>query len=272
MDWLFWGQRDAWPSDSSEYVFLGRAFEELGRARFRSGWTGTEGMQAARPHARGQAGDKQLLRKFSVGSSPTAAAALLKRHRSIEIDEPAARRRALLTRGDIARHCETGTLVSAWRAQEGGPFVPIPRAAWSTEKLLPRFKHCMMHPDRPFGDGFAGDGYGWIFVERTGFERLIAGCSPQKTAPPVELSIQASPADQSPGTDTTKRGKKRGPVPLTDLDQPLIDEMRNLRQSKTARSDSAAAGMVVHKATGTGTDESKVRRLTRIYSAQFPDG
>jgi hypothetical protein len=40
--WNFWEGSDDWPVDTKEYVFLGRAISEIGRAIFGSNWTSWE--------------------------------------------------------------------------------------------------------------------------------------------------------------------------------------------------------------------------------------
>jgi len=56
-----------------------------------------------------------------------------------------------------------------------------------------------------------------------------------------------------------------GPVPLADQDKPLMAVMHKLMKSGDARSVSAAAKMVVAQAAGTGTKESKAKRLERRF-------
>ena len=66
-----------------------------------------------------------------------------------------------------------------------------------------------------------------------------------------------------------KQPRRRGAVSYARQDAPLIAEMHKLIDSYEAPSVIAAAGMVVKNAIGSGTDESKVRRLTKGYSANY---
>jgi hypothetical protein len=69
-----------------------------------------------------------------------------------------------------------------------------------------------------------------------------------------------------------ERGERyrAGAKSFEELDQPLIDEMHKLITNKHAHSITAAAGMVRDKAKGTGTPESKVKRLERRYKKKYP--
>src|SRR5262245_36104182 len=42
MDRAFWSAPHRWPPDTSEHVFLARAYDQIGRARFPDDWTGEE--------------------------------------------------------------------------------------------------------------------------------------------------------------------------------------------------------------------------------------
>jgi hypothetical protein len=73
---------------------------------------------------------------------------------------------------------------------------------------------------------------------------------------------------KSTGRESQRRS---GPPSLKHQDDALIDEMHGLLISGGANTLTAAADMVVGRAAGHGTDESKCRRLRRRYSERFPD-
>lgn len=71
--------------------------------------------------------------------------------------------------------------------------------------------------------------------------------------------------------DSTRagRGREKGAGSYDILDIPLLNEMRDLRVSGKALSDQKAAEHVVEHATGGGSYQSKIRRLTSKYKLRF---
>jgi hypothetical protein len=79
---------------------------------------------------------------------------------------------------------------------------------------------------------------------------------------PLEMALK--------GTARPKRkGRPRGSGSLASEDEPLLHLMRQLLESREARSIHEAASKVAAEAAGGGTPESKTKRLTERYSEKF---
>jgi hypothetical protein len=72
------------------------------------------------------------------------------------------------------------------------------------------------------------------------------------------------------GTTAKRGGRKLGSGSWKKADEPLIEEMRKLIQSGSAKSAEDAAGKCAERAMGSGTPESKSTRLAKLYRKQFP--
>jgi hypothetical protein len=82
----------------------------------------------------------------------------------------------------IVSLCESGELTSAIRHTAGGEMGTVPRAWWNTESWHNRFTMCQLNPKEPFGIGFAGDNYCWIFLTRESLDKYLQKASPPATA------------------------------------------------------------------------------------------
>lgn len=102
-----------------------------------------------------------------------------------------------------------------------------------------------------FGPGKASD----VEFLRSDVDRHYPARSPQ-------TPVRASSANRG-------RKKRAGCYDLPDA--PLLEAMRQLRESGEALSDHKAAQQVVEGAIGGGTEGSKIKRLTTKYKQQFPD-
>lgn len=67
-----------------------------------------------------------------------------------------------------------------------------------------------------------------------------------------------------------RTGRPKGVGSLERADEPLVAEMKSLLCATEARSPMQAAGMVLPRAAGEGTPESKIRRLVRRYYDRWP--
>jgi hypothetical protein len=190
-DTLFWAQAGSWPRDPPGYLFLARAFNSVGRSLFCNVWSGDE---ACAPYTDlGRADRTALERKLAdhANRERKIASILARRDRL-----PSERARASKVRNAIATWAEAGQLPTVVRPQEGGLPLPIPSHAWSTENLEPRFRRCMLSLAKPFSDGFAGNSFGWIFVERASLDRLLGSTSIETPFATV-ASVQPSPTSGS---------------------------------------------------------------------------
>jgi hypothetical protein len=115
---VIWLPEYKWPElDPSGFVFLGRAFDEIGAAMFPADWTGREWR--------------------SVGGA-----------------EPSHTKRALAVRDEITRRAEAGELATALKASNGS-MVDAPRRLWNRGNLDEPFAlGTMTLPGHPLaGDG-----------------------------------------------------------------------------------------------------------------------
>jgi hypothetical protein len=195
----FWAKRSAWPHDPAGYVFLARALDEIGRAKFGNEWTGKESItesvsllplipELARPYEKEQAHkalvtkrpefQRQPVRygrygpaKIMFTSEEWAAARATVQHEH-DTRLPALQRLAAVQK-EIVKRCEAGELVSAIRPVAGGAMREVPRDWWNTEKWHSRFVMCQLNPRKPFELGIAGDNYCWIFVTRQSLDAYL---------------------------------------------------------------------------------------------------
>ena len=90
--------------------------------------------------------------------------------------------------------------------------------------------------------------------------------------PPAEEPFGADLGDvEKPGPTerTSRRGRPPGSGSFEAADAPLIEEMHAAILGDSTLSISAAASLVVGRAKGGGTPQSKVRRLTERYAEKF---
>jgi hypothetical protein len=155
----------------------------------------------------------------------------------------------------------------------------VPRSHWNGANPTDRFFCCQMNPYEPFERGCAGKDFGWIFITRESLDGFLAGQpltikqrASSVVVPMGPVSVQSGPSgrlDEQRAAPAPKR-RRRTTTSLADQDIPLIAEMHKLMQQGVATSVIAAAGMIVHKADGFGTDDSKVDRLRRRYGVAYP--
>ena len=200
----FWKAPHSWPRDSRSHVFLARAINLIGTAKFREAWTGSEGtteLYQALPVAPMAAGGSEyfahnlLMRhrpdfnrmplnwhRTPFGTIPPtvqftaeewAAAHELVAQNHAQHGPALARFSAVVSQ--IASLAEEGRLHTAWRTKQGGEYREIPQEHWNTERFAQRFDFCQIQPFKPFELGSAGDLYCLIFVTRDSLESVIAG-------------------------------------------------------------------------------------------------
>jgi hypothetical protein len=182
----FWQDQTAWPRDTQERVFLGRAVNQLGRALFGEEWTGEEpGIKtfsyfkivtdsratnnfiarylpqfrrreyhgSMAPPPTGYDGHSPKF-KFSEGELQEMELFIERHNETV----PPAKERFKKVQDTIADGAVSGKLGTSFRAVAGGDFSPIPVSWWNTERLGQRFASCLINPNDPFG---AGGGLGF---------------------------------------------------------------------------------------------------------------
>jgi hypothetical protein len=136
----FWADRPNWAVDSEDYVFLARAFEEVGKAMFGRAWTGDECSSTS---------DRKL--------------------KPLHLARLAAVQDAIATAG------RSGELKFGHRPREGGDVKEAPASWWATEAqhYRRRFYACQINADDPFGHGDASNRYSWIYVTRQSLDKFL---------------------------------------------------------------------------------------------------
>jgi hypothetical protein len=142
---------------------------QIGRTRFGNAWTGKEG-SLSNP-------SDNAFRKY------VATVEARTRVEVLPDDWPAMKKEQekllpQIERRDeiqelIARECEAGHLITAWRADGGGPLQTIPTEHWGLDSLLYRFFYCRMSPTAPFANEINPSGGGYIFVEYGSLFQLL---------------------------------------------------------------------------------------------------
>ena len=148
----FWARPHLWPRDPFGYVFLARAVQAIGKACFCDEWTGEEVTTAF------------------VKLPPGPATQEAQRQREAQ---PAIIQRLRTAQQEIVAGCESGELVSAIRFKAGGKMKLVRREWWNTEYWRNRFMMCQLNPSNPFGPGFEGDDYCWIFLRKESLEKYL---------------------------------------------------------------------------------------------------
>ncbi|NKK41672.1 hypothetical protein [Rhizobium leguminosarum] len=209
----FWATTRRFPPDFDGYRFLGKAVNEVGKAKFGPTWTGLE---ASPPRLLMPKPDPVLggtpFDELAKPHERLAIDLLLQKHRpdfgrpypergpfgpvvapftfeqwdegirlAKENDEKSwAIRRRFAVVVDILIEClREGRMKSALRPEVGGDYSAfLPRSSWNSDGIDCRFSLCRMHPIRHFSGSVAGDGYQLIFVDIEGLEKLLASISP----------------------------------------------------------------------------------------------
>ena len=177
IDRNLWLNPNGWPVDSAGYVFLARAFDEIGRARFGAEWD-----RKPPPHPDENDDDD---------ASVEADAAWLKANElwekaSEEAEAKSAEMRAAVRR-EIAEQCLRGHLHAAVRPKRGGEMTKVPEDCWNTENLDRRFDRCQMSLIDPFSDA----GFDWIYLTRASLDEYLTG--QPYAAPNAPNNVHLSP-------------------------------------------------------------------------------
>jgi hypothetical protein len=211
----FWSRSLVWPMDSSEYVFLARAFHEIGRAAYAGQWTGEEPLAVydiPLPDSYNSSLDDQTHRRaveliFRTSESyrlrtqslyylpePTPeewAGAKRLYDEMFEQSLPPFRRFDAIVRLMVAL-LEAGHLDSGWRLEHGGEILPIARGLWNSEASLQRFQCCQFLIECPFREGRVVCNGQWLFISR----RSLHDCLAFLSAP---TNTQVAQAPEIPG-------------------------------------------------------------------------
>jgi hypothetical protein len=216
----FWSAPDRWPMDPNSYIFLARAVSRIGEAMFGPEWTGTETttkifapslreLNKSSPAERIWAyqalmrGSRKYRKKHTAPVARYTPSSLIARHltpgewkeaqtiirQEYEAAGPALQRFAAVQR-EITKRCESGELISAIRAKDGG-MRPVSSQWWNTDNAHARFAMCQLNPKEPFSVASAGDNFCWIFLNIASLERFLL--AQPFTMPEAGIDVHLSP-------------------------------------------------------------------------------
>jgi hypothetical protein len=150
---------DKWPW-AVDHAFLAKATNQIARAIFGDEWLGTEPTVTRYVHQ--PAAERQAVQRFDH----------VKRM--------------------IAERAASGILKTMWRHTDGGELRAVDPNAWQTERLDDRFFLCQMNLHDPFSRGFAGDGYGYIFVTAESLDAVLFAMKPSGPTATIGAETQCA--------------------------------------------------------------------------------
>jgi hypothetical protein len=236
-DW-FWETPSKWPQDPPGYVFLARAFDEIGQKMYHVRWKEVV-IKTSDPDVPAPASAKSVWDQFFRGGNQYED----------ERERAEANRDQKWTKvtRSIAESCERGTLVTAARQKSGGDMIKLETSFWNTENYASYFYGCDASLVAPF-TAPKGDRDHWIYVTRESLDEYL----------------QTLPAKR-------RRGRPPDAGSLATIDEPLTLKMLQLLNEKRAVSPNDAARQIAGEAKGNGSIESKQARLRRRFVKNFPD-
>jgi hypothetical protein len=190
MDSQVWDKPVDWPIDHPDYVFLARAFHQIGRAKLGADWD-YESPDPPDPS------DELSFEEWEK-LDDAAEARTQKMYADVQ--------------GIILEQCRLGVLEMAARPLSGGKCVPLTRDDWNSENCGQRFKRCQISER----DLFASDDWfldHWLFVDRGTLQRYIAtftksGKRPGLQAATVQAILQLWPRGVPAGLKIKERDQQ----------------------------------------------------------------
>jgi hypothetical protein len=146
-DHRLWDHPERWPHDPPNYVFLARAFQEIGRAKYGEQWTDSYIEPEEPPEECDDAAEEQ----YELDCE----------NRQVKFEEMRAS-----TARTIAEQSESGNLVTAVRHAAGGEMHQLKPCVWNTENFGTRFFRCQMSFDNPFSEHYPNSETHWIYVQQ----------------------------------------------------------------------------------------------------------
>jgi hypothetical protein len=203
----FWRTPSKWPNDPPGYVFLARAFDEIGAVMFREKWSKKE----EKP--------ERELTVEDLDADDVALSETQDEHQTMWV----------AVKDEIVKGCSEGRLVSAVRPKEGGKTEKLEVGMWHSERLDHRFCRCEMSLASPFKESRVAETH-WIFLQRESLAQYLAArpYSPNVAPPPnhispylrvmlaVTKSMQITPQNQPKKELVVDEIKKTWSGPLSD--------------------------------------------------------
>jgi hypothetical protein len=234
--------KDSWPNDPHGYIFLLRAFDQLGRFKFGPLWTAAESRCLVKPFPLGswERGRKLLSQFDNECKARIADAAKLVRatksseheipgikllhqgqqirislvptkadwQRAVALNQPeyeaelAVWNRRKAIQSEVVALCESGKLASVYRPYSGGHLTNIVDGWWRTEQTDSRFQFGLIYPDYPFKSVQGFTRAAWLFLNRSQLEEYISSIP---DSPPAGTSDVVSRSHTGfPGAPTSR--------------------------------------------------------------------
>ncbi len=169
MSTQFWSDEESWPFDPAGWVFLARAYVQIGQAKFEDSWTGNEPFAKYYEKLKSTTDNADFM--FPNGGEEWREYVDLFKKRHLA-DEDATKRHFEMGR-TIAQLCEAGNLLTGYRMKEGGSIKELPANFWNvpSERIFKRFICCeiTLHQGRITDDNLA-----FLFVSKNSLENTLA--------------------------------------------------------------------------------------------------
>ncbi len=159
----FWDDPTEWPRDAPGYVFLARAFDEIGRAFFGDKWPEREDSSQVKSVAVQRYDDLNELTEDELRELDQD---------DEDLTEDADTAIRLEIENEIIKRCSEGHLISAVRPVDGGEINELQKWMWNAENLIWRFKRCQMSLKAPFSTGLFDDAH-WIYLTRESLDQYL---------------------------------------------------------------------------------------------------
>ena len=168
-DASFWRDPKNWPHDPQDYVFLARAFHEIGHVVFPDAWVelrdDNESDEPEEPDEPDDDCDADTYEKYKLDYDEWERACT---QAKIDFENMWSRVSRI-----IGEACEVGTLVSAVRPKEGGEMINLDAHYWNTEDFAVRFFCCDLSHTTPFSKSQFHRSH-WIYVTRDSLDKYLA--------------------------------------------------------------------------------------------------
>ncbi len=161
----FWEYPADWPRDPPGYVFLARAFDEIGRAAHGERWIYAEPAEPAEPEEPPDDCDDAEWDAYERACDQADAELHDVQAKIAELKSSVARM--------IAEKCEAGVLITAARPKPGGKMTELEQHHWNIDNFRIRFLGCDISLSHPFSVHRDGRNECWIFLTRDSLDHLL---------------------------------------------------------------------------------------------------
>jgi hypothetical protein len=138
----FWEESESWPHDPPGYIFLARALDIVGLAKYGERWTDLTSKIAIPEDPPDDCHDEAVWEQSELDDE--------KYVQEMDAAEAELERRWAEVAREIAVACEAGTIITAARNRLGGEMIELNMGYWNTEYFMQRFIHCDLSLDQPF--------------------------------------------------------------------------------------------------------------------------